>query len=86
MDVNSHWGRLAELTDYTIKVPVLLITGTKDFVLKSPGMEYYINSDFLKSQVPNLEVKFFPEGSHFVQEQFPEEVNKLVLGFLNQQL
>ncbi|XP_059065967.1 uncharacterized protein LOC131857423 [Cryptomeria japonica] len=82
----SHWGKLAELSDYTIKVPVLLITGTKDFVLKSPGMEYYINSDFLKSQVPNLEVKFFPEGSHFVQEQFPEEVNKLLLGFLNQQL
>ncbi|GLJ41738.1 hypothetical protein SUGI_0863820 [Cryptomeria japonica] len=82
---STSWGKLAELTDYTIKVPALLIMGTKDYALKFPGMEYYINSDILKSQVPNLEIKFFPEGSHFVQEQFPEKVSNLVLGFLNQQ-
>ncbi|XP_057845175.1 uncharacterized protein LOC131054646 [Cryptomeria japonica] len=82
----SNWGKLAELTDHTVKVPALLIMGIKDYVIKFPGMAYYINSDILKSQVPNLEIKYFPEGSHFVQEQFPEEVNKLLLDFLKQQL
>ncbi|KAH9324738.1 hypothetical protein KI387_004916, partial [Taxus chinensis] len=79
-------GRLGEITDYTVKAPTLLIMGTKDYFLKFPGIEYYINSEMLKSDVPNLEIKFFPEGSHFVQEQFPEEVNNLLLAFLNKQL
>jgi len=79
-------GRLAHFADRTIQAPSLLIMGTKDYYLKFPGVEDYIKSDTLQSDVPNLEIKFFPEGSHFVQEQFPEEVNKLVLGFLNQHL
>jgi hypothetical protein len=53
--------------------------GNKDYVMKYPGMEYHINSETLKSDVPNLEIKYLSEGSHFVQEQFPEEVNKLLL-------
>jgi len=77
-------GGLANFKDRTIQAPCLLILGTKDYFLKFPGVEYYVNSEMLKSCVPNLEIKFFPEGSHFVQEQFPEEVNKLLLGFLNQ--
>jgi len=79
-------GRLAHFTDRTIQAPCLLIMGTKDYYLKFPGVEDYIKSGTVQSDVPNLEIKFFPEGSHFVQEQFPEEVNKLVLGFLNQHL
>ncbi|KAH9326187.1 hypothetical protein KI387_006365, partial [Taxus chinensis] len=73
ISTTRNWGKLGEVKDYTIKAPTLLIMGTKDYCLKFPGMEYYINSEMLKSDVPNLEIKFFPEGSHFVQEQFPEE-------------
>eukprot|EP00253_Pinus_taeda_P009133 PITA_09133 len=79
-------GRLTLFSEHTIQAPSLLIMGTKDYFLKFPGVEYYVNSEMLKSAVPNLEIKFFPKGSHFVQEQFPEEVNKLLLGFLNQHL
>ncbi|XP_057816609.1 uncharacterized protein LOC131029939 isoform X2 [Cryptomeria japonica] len=84
--ISRNWGKLEEITDYTIKSPSFVIMGTKDYILKFPGMEYYINSEMLKSDVPNLEVQFLSEGSHFVQEQFPQEVNKLLIGFLNQQL
>ncbi|CAL4899635.1 unnamed protein product [Urochloa decumbens] len=35
-----------------------------------------------KRQVPDLKTAFIPEGSHFVQEQLPEQVNELLLGFL----
>jgi pimeloyl-ACP methyl ester carboxylesterase len=80
------WGRLAHFRDCTVQAPCLLIMGNKDYVMKFPGTEYYINSGMIKSKVPNLEIKYLSEGSHFVQEQFPEEVNKLLVGFLNQHL
>lgn len=65
-----------------VQVPALLIMGEKDYVLKSPGMEEYIRTEKVKDFVPNLEIVFIPEGTHFVQEQFPDEVNQLVLSFL----
>ncbi|XP_042493604.1 bifunctional epoxide hydrolase 2-like [Macadamia integrifolia] len=70
------------LTDVTVKVPVLLIMGGKDFALKFPGMEDYVRSGKVKDYVPDLEIIFLPEGTHFVQEQFPDQVNQLVLNFL----
>ncbi|OIS99273.1 hypothetical protein A4A49_53567 [Nicotiana attenuata] len=65
-----------------VHVPALLIMGEKDYVLKAPGMEEYIRSEKVKDFVPNLEIVFIHVGTHFVQEQFPEEVNQLVLSFL----
>ncbi|KAK8945842.1 hypothetical protein KSP40_PGU016534 [Platanthera guangdongensis] len=62
--------------------PTLLIMGEKDYVIKFPGMEEYVRSDLPKSFVTDLEIKFLPEGSHFIHEQHPAEVNDLLLGFL----
>ncbi|KAL8467958.1 hypothetical protein ACS0TY_031271 [Phlomoides rotata] len=70
------------ISDPKVDVPALLIIGEKDYVLKFPGMEEYIRNGTAKSFVPNLEIIFMPEGSHFVQEQLPDEVNKLILNFL----
>ncbi|KAI3954722.1 hypothetical protein MKW92_020663 [Papaver armeniacum] len=70
------------IKDPIIKTPALLIMGGKDYFLQLPGMEWYITSGAVKEHVPNLEVKFLPEGSHFVQEQNPDEVNELVIAFL----
>eukprot|EP01018_Ginkgo_biloba_P034289 Gb_16224 [translate_table: standard] len=80
------WGKLTQLTEYTIQAPTLLIVGNRDYVQKLAGMEQYINSEMLKAVVPKLTVKYVAEGSHFVQEQFPEEVNKHILGWLNHQM
>ncbi|CAL5412200.1 unnamed protein product [Camellia sinensis] len=46
------------------------------------GAEDYIRSGQVKVFVPDLEITYLPEGSHFVQEQLPDEVNQLVLTFL----
>jgi len=70
------------LPDPVVKVPTLLIMGEKDYVFKFPGIEDFIKSEKTKELVPNLEVTFIPEGTHFVQEQFPEQVNQLILAFL----
>lgn len=73
------------MTDPKVAAPALLIMGEKDYVLKFPGMEDYIRSGQVKHFVPDLEVVFMPEGSHFVHEQLPGQVNQLIIGFLNKQ-
>ena len=65
------------------EVPSLLIMGEKDYVLKFPGMEDYIRGGEVKTYVPNLETIFLPDGTHFVQEQSPDQVNHLLLTFLS---
>ncbi|CAN1231920.1 Bifunctional epoxide hydrolase 2 [Linum grandiflorum] len=71
----------ADMADPTVKVPAMLILGDKDYVSKSPGFEDYANNG-VKHLVQDLKIVHLSEGSHFVQEQFPEQVNELVLGFL----
>ncbi|MBA0557851.1 hypothetical protein Golob_014893 [Gossypium lobatum] len=70
------------ITDPIVKVPALLIMGCKDYVLKFPGMEEYIKFGKAKELVPDLDIIYLPEGTHFVQEQSPELVNELILDFL----
>ncbi|KAL8032663.1 hypothetical protein ABFX02_13G110900 [Erythranthe guttata] len=71
-----------DIKDPKVDVAALLIMGEKDYVLNFPGMEDYIRGGTVKTIVPNLEIVFVPEGSHFVQEQSPDEVNNLVVNFL----
>ncbi|KAL5772471.1 hypothetical protein ACOSP7_012070 [Xanthoceras sorbifolium] len=72
-----------DIAELIVKVPALLIVGDKDYVLKFPGMEEYIRSGKVNDFVPDLEITHLPEGTHFVQEQSPEQVNQLILTFLN---
>ncbi|XP_059292137.1 uncharacterized protein LOC132045553 isoform X2 [Lycium ferocissimum] len=71
----------ANITDPRVHVPALFIAGEKDYFLKFPGVEDYISGG-LKSLVRNLQMVNLPEGTHFVQEQLPDEVNRLMLDFL----
>ena len=58
----------------------------KDYYLKFPGVEDLIKSEKVREFVPNLEIVFIPEGTHFVQEQFPEQVNQLIIDFLGKHI
>ena len=71
------------ITDPKVSAPSLLIVGEKDYVLKFPGMEDYIRTGAVKHFVPDLEITFIEEGSHFVHEQLAEKVNQLILTFLD---
>lgn len=70
------------MDDPKVEVPVLLIIGGKDYFLKFPGIEEYVTSGKVKDFVPYLEMKSFPDGTHFIQEQFPDQVNQLIISFL----
>lgn len=69
--------------DPKVEAPALYIQGEKDYLFNFPGIEDYIRSGEVKKFVPNLEIIYLPEGTHFVQEQFPDQVNQLLLTFLN---
>ncbi|XP_076885432.1 epoxide hydrolase 2-like isoform X3 [Bidens hawaiensis] len=75
-------GEEFNIEDPIIKNPMLLILGDKDYVLKFPGVGDYINSGMVKQLATDLEIEHIPEGSHFVQEQFPEKVNPMIIAFL----
>jgi pimeloyl-ACP methyl ester carboxylesterase len=53
-----------------------------DYTFKLPGFEAAVRGGMMNSFAPDLKVAFVPEGSHFVQEQFPEQVNELLLDLL----
>ncbi|KAL4564527.1 hypothetical protein LXL04_028591 [Taraxacum kok-saghyz] len=51
-----------------VEAPALFIMGEEDYVFKFPGMEEYLKSGEVMKYVPNLEIMYLPEGSHFVHE------------------
>ncbi|EXB54384.1 Epoxide hydrolase 2 [Morus notabilis] len=71
------------IVDPKVTAPALLIMGAKDYSLKFPGIEDYIRSGAMKKFLPALNITFLEEGSHFVHEQFPDQVNELIISFLN---
>ncbi|EHA8588308.1 hypothetical protein COCNU_scaffold004704G000010 [Cocos nucifera] len=76
------FNNLVYKSDPKVEVPALLVMGKKDYCLKFPGVEDYIRSGTVKSVVPDLEIIDMPGGSHFVQEQFPDQVNQHIIKFL----
>lgn len=74
--------RRPHLVDAKFQVPVFMVMGEKDYAFKFPGFETAVRSGMMKSFAPDLKIAYVPEGSHFVQEQLPAQVNELLLGFL----
>lgn len=80
---NRSMHKHLDIPDPKVEVPAMLIMGEEDYVFKFPGIEDYIRSGEVMTYVPNLETIYVPEGTHFVQEQFPDQVNQLLLTFLS---
>jgi pimeloyl-ACP methyl ester carboxylesterase len=69
--------------DAKFQAPVLMVMGEKDYCFKFPGFETALRSGVMDNFMPDLKITYIPEGGHFVQEQLPEQVNELLLDFLN---
>ncbi len=65
------------LPDPMIRVPTCVIWGERDIALDK------ICNDTLPRYVPDLEVHYLPNSTHWVQMDDPDEVNRLLLVFLN---
>jgi len=66
----------AALPDNTIRVPTCVLWGERDAFLSKACNET------LPAYVPDLELHYLPESSHWVQLDAPDEVNRLLLAFL----
>jgi pimeloyl-ACP methyl ester carboxylesterase len=62
--------------DAPIPVPVLLLWGERDRYLSSRLTEQ------LSAWVPNLNIVRFPDVSHWIQNDAPQRVNRLMIDFL----
>jgi pimeloyl-ACP methyl ester carboxylesterase len=67
-----NWERSAGL-DSTIRVPCLMITAERDAVL-APSM-----SEGMEDLIPDLERHLVRESGHWTQQEFPDEVNRVIL-------
>nr|ACF86550.1 unknown [Zea mays] len=74
--------KLPNRLDAKFQVPVFMVMGEKDYAFKFPGFETAMRGGVMDNFMPDLKITYIPEGSHFVQEQLPEQVNDLLLGFL----
>jgi pimeloyl-ACP methyl ester carboxylesterase len=60
-----------------VEVPVLVVWGQKDGWLDSSL------ALSLRNEIPGSELKLIKEGGHFVQEDAPEEIAKVLAGFFS---
>ncbi len=65
------------MPDPIIRVPTCVIWGERDIALDK------ICNETLPKYVPDLELHYLPNSTHWVQLDDPHEVNRLLLAFLN---
>ncbi|GJN35627.1 hypothetical protein PR202_gb24421 [Eleusine coracana subsp. coracana] len=80
--LDTNWRLTAPWNGAKITVPAKFILADKDVGLQSFGIEHYVKSGGLKSNVPDLEVAII-EGHHFLQQEQPERVNSEIFSFLD---
>jgi len=62
--------------DFVVRVPTLVIHGERDIALLTGLL------DGLEQCVPQLRIERLPEASHWVMEEFPARVNRLIRDFI----
>ncbi len=71
-----HGTRALSSRTLRVDAPTLLVWGEQDVAL---GIEL---THHLEEWVPDLRVRYLPESGHWVQQEQPEQVNRLLLEFL----
>ena len=79
----TNWELLAPWHHAPVLPPALFVGGDRDPVLAWPGMRDYVGR--MQALVPNLTRAEVLEGcGHWTQQERPEQVNELLLEFLDQ--
>lgn len=72
-----------------IEIPVLMIYGKNDLLIPNsyfhPSQDVVSLSETAKEKISNLEVNLIDKAGHFVNFEQSEQVNNLILEFLNQE-
>jgi pimeloyl-ACP methyl ester carboxylesterase len=79
-NLDRNWELMAQAQDKIIEVPGLFIVGDKDPVRNYAGAA----EAELTRWVPKLAAHHvIPGAGHWIQQERPDEINRLLLGFLN---
>ena len=78
-NIPAHGNFTPELASTIVKVPTLLIWGLKDPYLLAG------NLSGIEKFVPRLKLKLFPDASHWVNHEKPNEVNAAIKEFIGDQ-
>ncbi|MCU0446493.1 MAG: alpha/beta hydrolase [Microscillaceae bacterium] len=62
--------------DVSIHLPTLVLWGEKDFFFDKEVME--VSRQYL----PQAEIIYFPEATHWIHHEYPDEVNQKLMSFL----
>ena len=80
--LHRNWMLLAGWADVPVIVPALYIGGSRDIVLRFPGMLELVGA--MPTLVPNSEPPVILEGAgHFIQIERPDETARLLAEFLD---
>lgn len=81
-NLHRNWEITEDLADTKIQQPVLFVAGEKDVVIGGADKEQL--KQRMNSAVPGLrDVVLIPEAGHWVQQESAEEVNRLILEFMD---
>jgi soluble epoxide hydrolase / lipid-phosphate phosphatase len=75
--IDLNWEDARQQTNHRIDVPTLMITAENDLILRPEQAEP------MRQWIPNLRVELVRNCSHWTQQERPDEVNRLMLDFLN---
>lgn len=75
--MDLSWEDTRALTNFTIDVPVLMITAENDLILR-PEM-----AEPMRQWIPDLRIELIRNCSHWTQQERPAEVNRLMIEFLD---
>jgi pimeloyl-ACP methyl ester carboxylesterase len=80
-NLHRNWELMAPFADAKIRQPALFIAGSRDGVIRMPGMRSAV--DNLRHALPGLRNSVIIEGAgHWVQQEAPEAVNRALIEFL----
>jgi pimeloyl-ACP methyl ester carboxylesterase len=80
-NIHRNWQTTPQLANAQITLPVLFVAGEKDLVLRGATAEQLTAT--MGKFVGDLRgVKVYPGVGHWVQQEIPDEVNKVVIEFL----
>lgn len=81
-NLDRSWELTPQLADATIPVPTLFIAGAQDIVLAGRGKDQI--EPPMRAVAPELRgVHLLPGAGHWIQQERAEEVNALLVGFLD---
>ncbi|CAM6087071.1 unnamed protein product [Calypogeia fissa] len=84
--IQRTWELQAPYTKARITPPAFFIAGSEDIVWHVSGTKEYVEGGGLKHFVPNLRGYVVLDSGHFIHQQQHEQVNELLINFLQNEL